>query len=202
MNLHHLIQPPADPPLYSRLLGFDLTPIVPPSPWSPVQDREKFELEVITDVPIPSDAYTLVPALLAQARAQFRATLHGALRFLLATNREQAKVAKLLPLARQVELLQELVRLRPPADPEEVEAMAEAFELVKFCVREYERIALRFAMLGRQVTLCELVMADNWLFTAAGQLEERVHIAYSEVSREMLAGDELDDEPEDELAVA
>lgn len=202
MNLQHQIQQPAAPPLYSRLLGFDLTPIVPPNPWSPAQDREMFELEVITDVPIPADAYTLVPAVLAQARAQFQATLGGALRFLLATNREQAKLAKLLPLARQVDLLQELVQLLPPADPEEVEAMAEAFELVKFCVREYERIALRFALLGRQVTLFELVMADNWLQTAAGQLEERVHIAYPEVGREMLSGDELDGEAEDELAAA
>ena len=78
--------------------------------------------------------------------------------------------------------------------------MAEAFELVKFCLREYERITLRFALLGRQVTLFELALAENWLFTAADQLGERVYFAYPEVGGEMLSGDELDDEEEDELA--
>ena len=80
--------------------------------------------------------------------------------------------------------------------------MTEVFELVNFCLREYERIALRFAMLGRQVTLFEVALAENWLFTAADQLGERVYFAYPGVGREITTGEELDDEAEDELAVA
>lgn len=200
--LHPHIQPPADLPPYPQPLGFELKPIVPPSPWGPALDRKEFEELVGGDVLIPADPYSVVPAVLAQTRARFQATLDRALRFFLATNREQAKVAMLLPLTRQVEFLHELVRLRPPADPEEVEAMAEAFQLVKFCLREYERIALRFALLGRQVTLFELALAENWLFTAADQLGERVYFAYPEVGREITTGEELDDEAEDELAAA
>ena len=146
----------------------EIAPVTVPNRWTHKQDQNHLRERLGLGAGSPDD-YEAATVLLADSCASLDEALTAAVESLLREDEDRLRVAEVLPAAAKVEALGKLLGRHPAGDDV---ALRHALVVAEFAVNTGARMAARFVVEGKKVTLFELAEAADWMVSGAVHLDE------------------------------